>query len=418
MNSPKTFFILGIVITLLLSVTVSPISTGFAEKNSTSQNENLKIKAEILLEIAKKTKEYVNITLTKIVETPENVSALYMQAVILLENATKLYNEGFFEESSKLSVKAMQKLKKVIVEIQHLEKELEIEKKARFAIETSSAIARAKIFVEKIKNLANKTKEIASTLNYTINLEMIDEIVQNATECLQNATVLTSMGKVDEASKKIGETHKIVARFMGILQPIIKIDKERKAEKFINKTIQHLEKIEGKLNILLVNASPTAQIAVKKALENAQAKLLNIKSFLKTKNLDVVIKEIQNAKRMEEEAFQTLSKNVPKAEIVLKNIEKLEEIEELKGKIEMLRKMLKHLKHMNVQTSKIETLLSEAEDLLLKAEKHLEEGNLDKAKIFVSKAKTKIDEAEKLIGEISFWRLKPTGKRFHVIPVQ
>ena len=418
MNSPKTFFILGIVITLLLSVTVSPISTGFAEKNSTSQNENLKIKAEILLEIAKKTKEYVNITLTKIVETPENVSALYMQAVILLENATKLYNEGFFEESSKLSVKAMQKLKKVIVEIQHLEKELEIEKKARFAIETSSAIARAKIFVEKIKNLANKTKEIASTLNYTINLEMIDEIVQNATECLQNATVLTSMGKVDEASKKIGETHKIVARFMGILQPIIKIDKERKAEKFINKTIQHLEKIEGKLNILLVNASPTAQIAVKKALENAQAKLLNIKSFLKTKNLDVVIKEIQNAKRMEEEAFQTLSKNVPKAEIVLKNIEKLEEIEELKGKIEMLRKMLKHLKHMNVQTSKIETLLSEAEDLLLKAEKHLEEGNLDKAKIFVDEAKTKIDEAEKLIGEISFWRLKPTGKRFHVIPVQ
>lgn len=412
MNSPKTFFILGIVITLLLSVTVSPISTGFAEKNSASQNENLKIKAEILLEIAKKTKEYVNITLTKIVETPENVSALYMQAVILLENATKLYNEGFFEESSKLSVKAMQKLKKVIMEIQHLEKELEIEEKARFAIGTSSAIARAKIFVEKIKNLANKTKEIASTLNYTINLEMVDEIVQNATECLQNATVLASMGKVDEASKKIGEAHKIVARFMGILQPIIKIDKERKAEKFINKTIQHLEKIEGKLNILLVNASPTAQTAVKKALENAQAKLLDIKSLLKTKNFDVIIKEIQNAKRMEEEAFQTLSKNRPKAEIVLKNIE------ELKEKIEMLRKMLKHFKHMDVQTSKIETLLSEAEDLLLKAEKHLEEGNLDKAKIFVDEAKTKIDEAEKLIGEISFWRLKPMGRRFHVIPVR
>ena len=393
MNSPKTFFILGIVITLLLSVTVSPISTGFAEKNSASQNENLKIKAEILLEIAKKTKEYVNITLTKIVETPENVSALYMQAVILLENATKLYNEGFFEESSKLSVKAMQKLKKVIMEIQHLEKELEIEEKARFAIGTSSAIARAKIFVEKIKNLANKTKEIASTLNYTINLEMIDEIVQNATECLQNATVLTSMGKVDEASKKIGETHKIVARFMGILQPIIKIDKERKAEKFINKTIQHLEKIEGKLNILLVNASPTAQTAVKKALENAQAKLLNIKSLLKTKNFDVIIKEIQNAKRMEEEAFQTLSRNRPKAEIVLKNIE------ELKEKIEMLRKMLKHFKHMDVQTSKIETLLSEAEDLLLKAEKHLEEGNLDKAKIFVDEEKQKLMKRKNLLGK-------------------
>lgn len=201
---------------LLLGSMVTAIPTALADGSDTA-SEELRYKAEALIQLLNQTMEKVNATLRFLNTTlgglaPEAYER-YQAALELYGNATRLYEEGNYTEAIRLSFKTLQMFKLCL--------------KAAVGVEETGAYRRLKaalwrlnLTIERVERARNMLLRAFSSLEANIT-GTVDPLIEEARQLAEEADQALEAGNVSGAAALIGRAHAKAAQALAAMNRIV-----------------------------------------------------------------------------------------------------------------------------------------------------------------------------------------------------
>jgi tetratricopeptide (TPR) repeat protein len=288
------YLALAMVLVFLFSLVAVPLHVVSAQ-----EDEGLRVKADMLIKIANKSKERVEAVLETVAAIPDEAKLEYEAGVSALGEAEKLRDDGEYQQASEKAVEAMRHFKEAFVIINKVapEKPKKTEMEAEKAMGLKVAISRAEAFKEKVEGLADRAEEQGYDVSEVrTKLEEAETHLQAASEALKG-------GDVDLSAKELAQARKLLGEAMGELHKItVKLSSER-AEKFVEKAEQKLSIVRKKIIEISDKLPPQARVAILKALEEAENSLKEAKSHIKAGQTGLAVSDLVKHKALAKGRF-------------------------------------------------------------------------------------------------------------------
>ncbi len=378
----------------------SAIVAQSSEGNQVSNNDELKVRSERMLLMAKRA---FNFTQEKIIALaikhnltlPDEVNATLAQAKDVLVLAEELLAQGNYTGAIRLAVKAMSTTRRALMMVLHLLREKIKTKEGRVsrAEGLSVAINRTRAFLERLERLAE-----ANIANEIV-LEAIRANITKAMEILDKAESALEEGDVNTTARLLGEARRNVSGLIGLIMRYAYAYKLREQTRQYLKAVlnmtSNLVKLtwEFKNRLLRLNALRTLNQTLLPRLIQLHHKLLNdtlgrlalIEVLVKTGNISDALKQLTRIKA-NLLRIRLLKNRIPK---IRREVEKLElknstegvknRLEKLKKELDLAKKILKEKVRPEIYKH-IEEKLNETLDILDELEELIEEGNITEAR--------------------------------------
>jgi len=378
----------------------SAIVAQSSEGNQVSNNDELKVRSERMLLMAKRA---FNFTQEKIIALaikhnltlPDEVNATLAQAKDVLVLAEELLAQGNYTGAIRLAVKAMSTTRRALMMVLHLLREKIKTKEGRVsrAEGLSVAINRTRAFLERLERLAE-----ANIANEIV-LEAIRANITKAMEILDKAESALEEGDVNTTARLLGEARRNVSGLIGLIMRYAYAYKLREQTRQYLKAVlnmtSNLVKLtwEFKNRLLRLNALRTLNQTLLPRLIQLHHKLLNdtlgrlalIEVLVKTGNISDALKQLTRIKA-NLLRIRLLKNRIPK---IRREVEKLElknstegvknRLEKLKKELDLAKKILKEKVRPEIYKH-IEEKLNETLGILDELEELIEEGNITEAR--------------------------------------
>jgi hypothetical protein len=368
---------------LIISVMVCPLSSGFAQ--DTGEDNGQQVATESLLRILERSRERVNASFEILVERGVNVSDAarlsYSEGVEMVATALQLRDAGEYKQAREMALQAMEKFREAFLEIAEEMEETETseEKEAVRATVQTAARNRAQLYIERLNNLADRAEELG------YNVTEIRETLAKAHGYITNATSLA------DAGGEVGKAISTAAKTMGQLQPIVKANKAKQAQKFLEKAEERLTNLEGKMEKLSSQVPTQAQQALNQTMERARNRVEEARKLMQAGDIDDAIGAFREMNRNMEQGIQTFGDTKPDTAQNLAILDKLE------AKIIALEDKLATLELEGFNVTQITSRLNEAKNLLTQATDNLQNQETVKASENIEQADKLIEEVEKFL---------------------
>jgi len=372
---------------LIISVMVMPV--GFAQDTNGEETPDTTI--ESLLKILERSRDRVNAAFERLedrgIAVPDAAKEKYSEGLGIVAVALQLGEAGEFEQANQKALQAMQKFREALLEIadEMEETETPVEKEAyRVAVQTA-ARNRVQIYIDKLETLADRAEELG------YNVTRIRKTLTEARNYTTNAINLAEVGDVDKAGGEVGKAVSTAAKTMGELQPIVKANKVKQTQKFIEKAEERLVVWEGNMGKLSEQVSPQAQQAINQTMVNARNRVKEAQAVLKAGDVQVAVEKLREMNRDTERSVEEFRAVKPDS------AEKLVEIKEIDTMVRMLGAKLEWLEKQGVDVSEIAGKLETAKSLLAQAMEDLQNGEVEAAADAINKATDLVKEAKELL---------------------
>ena len=209
----------AVMILLLLGSIAAAIPITLADQEETSSEEELKCKAEALIQLLNQTAEKVDDTLGFLNETLGGVAPeayeRYQRALELCENATRLFEEGNYTEAIKLGFKALQMFKLCLKAAIGVEVE-EVEACRRL----EAALRRLNVTIQRAERARHMLLNAFPSLGGNVT-EVVDPLIEEARRLAEEAGQALEEGNVTGAAALIGEGHAKVAKALAAMNRLV-----------------------------------------------------------------------------------------------------------------------------------------------------------------------------------------------------
>ncbi|HID18802.1 TPA: hypothetical protein EYP27_04610 [Candidatus Bathyarchaeota archaeon] len=376
---------LAMVLVFLFSLVAVPLHVVSAQ-----EDEGLRVKADMLIKIANKSRERVEAVFETVATIPDEAKSEYEAGVSALGEAERLRDDGEYQQASEKAVEAMRHFKEAFVIINKVspEKPEKAEVEAEKAMGLKVAISRAEAFKEKIEALADRAEE----QGYDVS-EVRTKLIEAETR-LEAASKALEGGDVDLSARELAKARGLIGEAMGELHKItVKLSSER-AEKFVERAEQKLSIVRKKIIEIADRLPPQARVAVLKALEEAESSLQKAKSHIKAGRISLAVSDLAKHKAGEGKIFKVLKEEQGEAADIL------EEIAEIRTETRSLNRKIRVLEVMGADVSRVNDILNEVTGLVSVASTRFEEGNLEDAKAAIDKAERLVEDAEEILEQV------------------
>ena len=374
---------------LIISVMVCPLSIGLAQ--DTSEGDGQQVATESLMRILERSRDRVNASFERLedrgVTVPDASRENYSEGVEMTATALQLRDTGEYKPAREMALQAMQKFRVAFLEIAEEMEETETpeEKVAVRATVQTASRNRAQLYIEKLDNLADRAEELG------YNVTEIRETLAKARSYINNATNLVETGDIEKAGGEVGKAISTAAKTMGQLQPIVKANKAKQAQKFLEKAEERLTKLEGKMEKLSDQVPPQAQQAINLTMERARERVREARTLLQAGDVEVAVGKLREMNRNTERSIEAFEGAKPGTAQNLATLDKLE------AKILALEDKLTTLDAQGVNVTQITSKLEEAESLLTRATQNLQNEETMKASETIDQADELVNEAEEML---------------------
>jgi chromosome segregation ATPase len=339
-----------------------------------------------LYTILEKTQEAVDGLFDDIIESGETIppgaQEKYDEAMDKWEDSQALYDMGEYEDAAEKAIEALNKFGEAIKEANY---EPEDKTETEKAIDLYNTLEKVKGRLGKLREIVEKLKGQEEDRSTT----EIDEILDMVKDLLDEAEEHQDDGEYEDAREKIVEATKLLGQMTGRIHSLGNQKREEKVEKFMNKALERVQKLQGNFNALLTNKGVNQEKT--KGINNmfngilTQLKNLNRKGI--NLNYDELIDELDDLDEDLDEIFEDESSLDKKTSNRIKQIEKLE------AKLESYRERINELEELGQDITELEEMLDEVESLLNQAYEELKTGNLEASE-------DKIEQADEILEDI------------------
>ncbi|MCD6444462.1 hypothetical protein J7L70_05620 [Candidatus Bathyarchaeota archaeon] len=212
---------LSVVMVMLLlgSITTAiPVTLADQQESSTSEEE-LRYKAEAMIQLLNQTVERVNATLEFLNETlggiPPEAYDRYQRALELYENATQLFAEGNYTEAIRLSFKALQVFKLCLKTAVGVEAE-----EAEACRRLEAALRRLNMSIRRVERARDMLLRVFPSLENNVT-EVVDPLISEAKQLAEEACQALEDGNVTKAAALTGEAHAKIANALAAINRLV-----------------------------------------------------------------------------------------------------------------------------------------------------------------------------------------------------
>jgi hypothetical protein len=269
-------------------------------------NANQKEKAETLLNLIDNSNMSVVEAFSRLevqnITVPQIAEKAYNEGLNHAGEAFRLENEKMFSEASNEAIKALQKFRETLKILENASpvEPTEVEVIAKEAIYLKANITRSIEYAERLENLTAKAAEAGYTTT------IIEKTLSEIKKHLENAT-----RKLDSIDL-IGATEELsIAK---ILLETLKEPIERLTSLVIaSKTEKYLEVAEKRVSETIINITSSLTLTSEakeeaiNSLNNSETSLAKARDFIENDIVDEAIKELEEAKKWEEESSRAIA---------------------------------------------------------------------------------------------------------------
>lgn len=241
---------------------------------------------------------------SKDISVPPSAETKYSEGISHAEEAASLMNTENYSEASSEAVKAMQNFKETLIILQEASpvEPTETEATAEKIINLRANITRAYEHIERLENLTARVKAAG------YNTAEIDNRLSAARNHLENATRKLDRLDLDGASGELRSAMMLLDEAKQFLDELINLVKIAKIQRYLEEAANRIN--ETKADIASANLSPQDKTNAITTLNNCETSLENARELIDEDKIDEAIKELEEAKRWEDETGKYLSLSV------------------------------------------------------------------------------------------------------------
>ncbi len=297
MNFKKVAII--ILLTFVLSTTFVILNPTLAQTSEESR-QKAKTLLNILATVQTNADEALNRLNDQNIPVPETAETKYNEGVAHAELAASLMNEENYSEASSEAVEAMQNFEEALRLIQEASSPTEptaTEVTAEKLISLKANITRAFEYVERLENLTAN----AATEGY--NTTEIESSLSEAKNRLENAARELNRLNLDGAIEELRAARTLLNNLKELYNRLVNAVKA-------SNTQRYLEEAAKRINATRANVTSSATLSAQNktnainALNNSENSLANARDYLNESNIDDAIKELEEAKKWEDESHK------------------------------------------------------------------------------------------------------------------
>ncbi|MCW4049302.1 MAG: hypothetical protein NWE89_06140 [Candidatus Bathyarchaeota archaeon] len=259
----------------------------------------------------------------------------------------------------------------------------------------AGAIERARLYLDKVRNLAdNMAEEYSADPDHMIHgyldeiYDLIDQDYEDpsAMYYLDQASTYLGTGDFNLTARNLAAARNILGRVKGLLNSMVKAHKVARTESFIRQFEHRIEGLENKIVRLRgrFGGSETSNMMASMGL--AKGKIHQLGEDLSEDNLDDVIDELEITTESIDEDLEEMDSDGISPTLMT--------IDRLEAKIRVLNATANRLRQKGMDVTEIEEDLENAKAMLDGIIGLLETGDTDAAEGF-------LEDAENLVSEIS-----------------
>ncbi len=285
----------SILTVLILSAIIWPTSISLAQ--DTGGNENQPEATESLLKLLEQSKNYVLASFGELEERgvaiPEGAKEMYSEGSELAAMAEQFRDAGEHKEAQRVALQAMQKFREALMEIADEMEETESpEEKEVYRLKAQVAARnRAQLYINNLETQADKAEELG------YNVTGIRETLTEARSYISNATNLTQEGDTDKAAAEVGKAISTAAKTMGELQPIVKANKNKQAQNFLEQAQERLKNMEEKIEEQRGQIPYQEQQSINMTIGSVRHLLEEAETLLQVGNVDDAVGKFREMNR-------------------------------------------------------------------------------------------------------------------------
>ncbi len=269
-------------------------------------NEDQRQKAETLINILATVQTSTDEAFSRLnaqnIPVPQTAETKYNEGIAHAEEAASLMSEENYSEASAEAVEAMQDFEealRILQEASSPEEPTETEVTAEKLITLKANITRAFEYVERLENLtANAAAEGYNTTEIESRLSVAKKHLETATRELDRLNLDRATEELRTARTLLNELKEFYNRLVN-------------AVKAMN-TQRYLEEAARRINATKANITASATLSPHNktnaitALNNSENNLANARDLIKNGMIDEAIRELEAAKRWEDESHKYL----------------------------------------------------------------------------------------------------------------
>lgn len=286
---------------LILSATLTYFNHTLALIN-TEQKE----KAETLLIILDNNNKTIRAAIDRLnaqnITVPQKVKTTYGAGITHANEAIRLMNQEEYSEANVEAIEAMQKFEETLrlLDVASPAEPTETEKIAGEAIDLKANVTRAFEYVERLENLTIKIGAAGYNISEIMEqLALVKQHLEAATKKLYTLNLEGATGELCIGQRLIEELKEDLA---GLTNRI----SASNTEKYLQDA--EMRVLAAKTDIATsTTLTPETKEEAITALNNSEASLINARGSLENNYLDEAIKDLEEAKKWEEEANRVIT---------------------------------------------------------------------------------------------------------------
>lgn len=310
-----------IFLTLVLSATYTFFNHTLAQNNIEQKN-----KAETLLTIIDNDNKTIRSAIDRLdaqnILVPQNVKTTYSEGIVHAKEAISLMNQGKFNQANTKAIEAMQKFEETLRLLDDASpSELtETEKIAEEAIALKANITRAFEYLERVKNLT------ARILFAGYNTSEVAERLTLVEQHLQNAKTKLSVANLEGATEELCMVQRLLGELKEDLARLLDIINASNTKMYLQEAEIRVSAAKTNITASLTLTPETKEDAIT-ALNNSQTSLANARDSMENDNIDEAIKELEEAKKWEEESNRIITELDSTPTLVAPTYESIDKLE-------------------------------------------------------------------------------------------
>lgn len=333
--------------------------------------------AEKLLEHLERNRERIEEFIEKLgdVEIPEEARESFGKGVNATEEAKALFEEGDYEGAAEKAHEAMRYFADAFKKLHET-----LPEEPEEAVEVEAERARGlKVAIERAFEYLDRVNATVHNLDDDINISPVIKELEKAKMLLEQAPGYLYEGGIDTADRALAAARETLGGANGLLNSMIKKQKEKKAERFMVQVSANIRNINGTLDHLRERLEEGKTASVKNVLNTMARKIERLRERLHVEGIDDLLDELKDAVDDIDDSLDELDDNNTAAQ--------LKEMNRIHSRVQVLNATALKLERKGLNNTKVKAEIGYTNSLLQWMRNRYEEGNIEEFEELIEEAK-------------------------------
>jgi len=367
--------------TLAVSVVQATNATVVAYKG-TALSANVTVRnyekiTENLLEQLERNQERIEAFIEKLgdVEIPEDARESFSKGVNATEDAKGLFEDGDNEGAAEKAYEAMRYFADAFKKLQ-----ASLPEEPKEDVEVEAERARGlKVAIERAFEYLDRVNTTVQNLDEDIDISPVIEELKTAKMLLEQALGYLDEGEIDTAARALAAARETLGSANGLLNSMIKKQKENKAERFMVQLSANIRNINGTLDHLRERLEEGKTTSVKNVLNTTARKIESLRERLQEEGIDDLLDELKDAVDDIDDSLDELDDSNTAAN--------LKEMNRIHSRVQVLNATALKLESKGLNNTKVKAEIGYTNSLLQWMRNRYEEGNIEEFEELIEEAR-------------------------------